>query len=131
MPTKVTEAQRKKIEAERKTMAVDIDDFKAQVDAVDTLYGGNDVVAALIGTLDKMIATMESHGRVYRRRKHQHAGASGFRNVYFHKQSKKYTGRIRRTGADGKMKVWRIGYFVHAENASRAIEELRSELGMD
>lgn len=114
----------------RKTLAVDIDTFKAQIDAVDTRYGGDEIVADLIGTLDRMVETMENHGRVYRRRRHQTAGVSGYRNVHWHEQSKRWTGRIGWTDARGKRHRKSVGYYREAADASQAVEELRTKMGL-
>lgn len=116
--------------ATNKTMRVDIDDFKSLVDAVDTRYGDDPLIADLVGTLDKMIDTMETHGRVYRHRKHQSAGVSGFRNVYFHAASGRWTGRVAWTDGNGKRRRKQVGYFRLAEDASAAVEELRDKLGL-
>lgn len=115
---------------QRKTMPVDIDTFKELVDRVDTRYGGDEVVAELIGTLDRMIDTLESHGRVYRRRRHQTAGVSGFRNVHFHKPSGKWSGRVGWTDARGGKHRKSTGYFADPAEASAAVEELRTKLGL-
>lgn len=117
-------------QARRKTMPVDIDDFKQLVDAVDTRYGHDPLIAGLVGTLDQMVETLENHGRVYRHRKHQQAGISGFRNVYFHKGSGKYVGRVQWTDGNGQRRRKNTGYYTEAEDASQAVEELRTKLGL-
>lgn len=117
-------------DARRKTMPVDIDDFKALVDAVDTRYGHDDLIAGLVGTLDQMIQTLENHGRVYRHRKHQKAGISGYRNVYWHAASERWTGRVAWTDGHGTRRRKNTGYFKEAEQASAAVEELRTKLGL-
>lgn len=111
-------------------MPVDIDDFKALVDAVDTRYGHDDIVADLVAQLDKMVGTLEAHGRVYRRRKHQRAGASGFRNVSLHAKSGKWTGRVRYTDGNGAQKRFQTGYYADPADASTAVEEFRTKMGM-
>jgi len=122
--------ERQAREARRKTMPVDIDDFKELVDAVDTRYGHDDLIAGLVGTLDQMIETLENHGRVYRHRKHQRAGATGFRNVSYHKQSGRYVGRVAYTDGRGVKKRYNTGYFREAEDASTAVEEFRTKMGL-
>lgn len=114
----------------RKTMPIDTDSFKELVDRVDTGFGHNDVVAELVGVLDHMIDTLENHGRVYRRRRHQTAGISGFRNVYWHKRSEKWTGRVSWTDVRGKRHRKSTGYYSQAEDASKAVEEIRAKLGL-
>jgi len=116
--------------APNKTLPVDVDDLKTMVDAVDTRYGHDDLVASLVNTLDRMIATLESHGRVYRHRKHQSAGISGYRNVHFHAPSQRWTGRVAWTDSKGKRHRKSTGYYREAADASRAVEELRSKMGL-
>lgn len=116
---------------EPKTLPVDIETFKAQVDAVDTKFGGDYQVADLISTLDRMIETLESHGRVYRRRKHQTAGISGYRNVSWHKESQRWTGRVGYTDGNGTRRRKSTGYYKLAEDASAAVEEIRERLGLN
>lgn len=115
----------------RKTLPVDIETFQTQIDAVDTRYGHDPIVADLIGTLDRMVETLESHGRVYRRRRHQRAGVSGYRNVQFHKASGKWNGRVSYTDSQGNRVRKATGYYTHAEDASKAVEELRTKLGLN
>lgn len=114
----------------RKTMPIDTDSFKELVDRVDTGFGHNDVIAELVGVLDDMIETLENHGRVYRRRRHQTAGVSGFRNVHWHAKSKRWSGRIGWTDVRGVRHRKSTGYYTRAEDASVAVEELRAKLGL-
>lgn len=114
----------------RKTLPIDIEDFKTLIDAVDTRYGHDAIVSDLVTVLDGMVETLENHGRVYRRRKHQRAGASGFRNVHWNKRAQKWEGRIGWTDAKGKRHRRSAGYYAEAEVASAAVEELRKELGL-
>lgn len=113
--------------ARAKTMPVDIDDFKSLIDAVDTRFGHDTLVADLIGTLDRMVEMLENNGKVYRKRKHQRAGVSGYRNVHWHKKSGKWTGRVGWTDATGKRHRMSTGYYSLAEDASVAVEELRKK----
>lgn len=113
-----------------KIMTTDIDDFKSQIDAVDTRFGHDPIVGELIATLDKMIESLESHGKVYRRRKHQGAGVSGFRNVTWHQHSEKWVGRIGYTDGKGKRRRKSTRYYTTPEEASIAVEELRAKLGL-
>jgi hypothetical protein len=114
----------------RKVAPIDIDDFKSLVDRVDTRFGHDPLVGELVGVLDNMIETLENHGKVYRHRKHQKAGATGFRNVSYHQHSDKYVGRIRYTDGRGVKQRKNTRYYTTAEEASIAVEELRAKLGL-
>jgi hypothetical protein len=126
------------------TAALHLEGLRDLTDRVDTKYGDDDIVAALVGSIDALIealterdeptadvdADADTPKRTPRRYKKGRPQLSGYRNVYWSKKSQKWSARITLT-TNGKRKHYYCGYFTDPAHASQAAEEKRKELGME
>lgn len=115
-----------------------LQELRILTDRVDTKYGDDDVVAALVSSIDDLIEAIENGEKVIHRqtvngRYTGPTGGSGYRHVSWSKKARKWMARIRRweeVNGERKLASYYLGYYNDPVLASAAAEEKRRELGM-
>lgn len=114
-------------------MTYNLAEIQKLTDRIDTKYGDDDVVAELIGHIDKLVEAVKEGAiqpkapNAIRDSAKGGTSASGYRNVYWEPRQHKWVGRVTKT-IKGKRKFFYTGSYANPVHASQAVEELRARL---